>query len=327
MFAVVVLHTAAPMLYKIGKVDFSDWMTANIYDSMVRMAVPLFFMLTGVLLLNSKNQPLSVFFKKRFSKVAIPLLAWSLIYILYKKFAWHQDLNVLYEMIKALNHPQYWHLWFMYTILGIYLFLPILKIFIQNSSKTYQIYFVILWIISVSLIPFVNQTAGLSIKSYLPMFSGYIGYLVLGYLLAQITISKKLVYIALFLILLSTLGTIYGTYELSQKAQKLNHFYYSYFSLTTLIQSVSYFIVLKYVGEKVLYSTKISKIITVLSVSSLGIYLVHPIYLKVLTKFGIDIFKGDPLIMIPVSSFATFLVSFATIYIIQSIPVLKRIAP
>jgi surface polysaccharide O-acyltransferase-like enzyme len=58
------------------------WWTSNIYDSISRGAVPLFIMLTGALLLqpNKADEPLRVFFKKRWNRIGIPVLFWGAIF-------------------------------------------------------------------------------------------------------------------------------------------------------------------------------------------------------------------------------------------------------
>jgi len=328
MLSVVFLHSATPILYQIGKIDFFNWMTGNIYDSMVRMAVPLFFMVSGVLLLHSKEEPLIIFFGKRLLKVVIPLIAWSFIYILFKRYVENQDIDIFKHMIYSFNRAEYFHLWFLYTIIGIYLFLPILKVFIKNSSQSLQIYFIVLWIISVSIIPLINSATNLLIKSHIPMMAGYIGYLVLGYQLSKIQITKKIFYISLFMIIISTLSTIFSTYYLSERANRFVGFFYGYFSISTLIQAMSYFIFLKYISHNILEKLeKTSQIIGLLSITSLGIYLVHPIYIKILNKIGISVLNGNPIIMIPLTAISTFLLSFITIFIIQKTPLIKRISP
>lgn len=328
MFSVIFLHSAAPILYKIGTIDFSYWMIGNIYDSMVRMAVPLFFMVSGVLLLNGKDEPLLTFFQKRFIKVFIPLIAWSFIYIILKKYGTHQDINIVKNMIYSLNRPEYFHLWFLYTILGIYFFIPILKIFIKYASENNKMYFIVLWIISVSIIPFINKISGYSINSYMPMMAGYIGYFVLGYQLAKIKITKRIFFLSFFFIVISTLITIFGTYYLSNQVNMFDGFFYEYFSVSTLIQAIAYFIFLRYIGQNILNkSTKIPHLITTLSMTSLGIYLIHPIYINILSKVEISIWNGNPIVMIPFISILTFLLSFLTIFMIQKVPIIKQIVP
>lgn len=328
MFAVIFLHSAAPILYEINKIDFSYWMTGNIYDSMVRMAVPLFFMVSGVLLLNQKDVPLPIFFKKRFFKVVIPLIVWSFIYIIAIKFGANKDINIFKHLIASLNRPEYFHLWFLYTIIGIYLILPIIKVFIKNASNNIQIYFIILWIVSVSVIPFINYFMGYQIKSYMPMMSGYIGYLILGYQLAKVKITKNIFYISMLIILTSTLITVFGTYYLSEKAGEYISLFYGNFSVSTLLQAISYFIFLKYIGENTLtkYRT-ISNGVSIISITSLGIYLIHPLFINILSKIGLSVHTTNPLIIVPIVAILTFILSFITIFILHKLPFGKTIAP
>ena len=83
MFGVVLLHVTAPLLYKYGKTPMSYWWTANIFDSAVRVCVPLFFMISGYFLLD-KSEKLSRFITKRIKKVVVPLVIWSIVYIIWK---------------------------------------------------------------------------------------------------------------------------------------------------------------------------------------------------------------------------------------------------
>jgi len=331
MFAVIILHSSAPILYRFNHIDFSDWMTGNIFEGMVRMAVPLFFMVSGVLLLNSKKEEgLLDFFKKRFSKVVIPLLVWSLFYILITKYSHGKNIDIFTHIIYSFNKPQYYHLWFMYSILGIYLILPILKVFIKNSNQQLQWYFIGLWFIAGVVLPFFNHFhfIQLWVKSHLPMMVGYMGYLVLGYLLAKITITKKLFFTALLFIVLGSTATAYGTYYLTNEASKFVGYFHGNFGLFTFILAVAYFIALKYIGENILVKyEKTSNIITLISASSLGIYLIHPMFLRLFNKLGFNVFAGPAYLMIPAVAIGTFLASFIVIYIIQKIPVIKQIAP
>lgn len=50
-FLVILLHSAAPLLYQYSSISKADWWVANIYDSISRICVPLFFMISGYLLL------------------------------------------------------------------------------------------------------------------------------------------------------------------------------------------------------------------------------------------------------------------------------------
>jgi surface polysaccharide O-acyltransferase-like enzyme len=77
--AVITIHVAAPYLYKYGSIPMLNWNFYNFIDSLTRFAVPFFVMLSGALLLN-RNDSLKDFLFKRFSRVLIPFLFWSIIY-------------------------------------------------------------------------------------------------------------------------------------------------------------------------------------------------------------------------------------------------------
>src|SRR3546814_17201773 len=73
---VVILHVAAT---RFGTFD-DQWWASNFYDSLARSCVPLFLMITGVLLLG-KQESLPAFLSKRFARILPPLLFWSLFYM------------------------------------------------------------------------------------------------------------------------------------------------------------------------------------------------------------------------------------------------------
>ena len=119
-FCVVFLHSASPLLYRYNELPELYWMIGNIYDSSVRMCIPFFFMLSGYLLLE-KDEPIYTFFKKRFNKVLIPLVIWSLFYIFWKAYYEDSSEISLYSFYSIALSPAYFHLWFLYAIIGIYL--------------------------------------------------------------------------------------------------------------------------------------------------------------------------------------------------------------
>ena len=65
--------------------DIVNWFSTDVYGAIGMLGVPLFVMLTGALLLNPNrdNEPLECFYKKRFDRIALPFIFWTIIY-----FAW-----------------------------------------------------------------------------------------------------------------------------------------------------------------------------------------------------------------------------------------------
>lgn len=324
IFFVIFLHSASTYLYEFQKIDMSSWWVANIYDSIVRMAVPLFFMITGVIFLKMKDEPLKVFFKKRLMKIVIPLLLWSSVYILFRKYIEGQDISVVKHIILSFFHSEYYHLWFLYTIVGVYLFIPVLKVFIDNASKKLQYYFIFLFIVSAVLIPFITDILTIEIPNYLIMMQGYGGYLVLGYLLSYIKVDKKIIWLSIFLIFSGTVITALGTYHLTLRDNQFNSFLYDNFSVSTMIQAIGFFLLLKYIGEKIVRNMFINKIILLTASLSFGIYLIHPIVMWFFENIMVYTNDIDLIYYIPLKAISVFISSALLIYLLQKIRLFKR---
>lgn len=86
--------------------------------------IGLFFMVSGALLLPVK-MPTKVFLQKRFLKVCIPTFIWSIFYLL---LSWNSAERFVQHVLSIPFSAQGTGiLWFMYTLMGLYLLAPILS--------------------------------------------------------------------------------------------------------------------------------------------------------------------------------------------------------
>src|SRR5471030_1264351 len=193
LFAVIVLHTSAVLLAQYGKVPLNDWLTADIYNAIVRFAVPVFVMITGALLLHREYE-LGDFFKKRLSRVVTPFLFWSLVYIGY---SWYNDeisfgadvwVNTK-QVLHLLKYGSSYHLWYVYMLIGLYFVIPVIGKFVRNATENEILYFLVIWFGVMMLSQ--SYLARFNPQVYLHYFAGYIGYLVLGHYLAIKSINFK----------------------------------------------------------------------------------------------------------------------------------------
>lgn len=320
--AVIVLHVSAPILYKYGEISDKDWIIANVYDGMVRFCVPVFFMLSGALLL-SKDYELSYFFKKRFWRILPPLIFWSLIYIFYdyiligeKSFT---PIEFIKMIIRNLFNGSQFHLWFVYTLLGLYLLIPILRKWIKNSNNNDIVYFIIIWFITIIYsLPY--------FKMYLPKipltnFTGYVGYMILGYYLSNLTIKNK--YIPIIFTLIGITITIFGTYYLTVRNNEFSGYFYGYLTPNVILSSVGIFLLFK---KYRIENSIMKKIISFLSDESFGIYLVHILILTLLNNIGINWTFTNPIISIPITALICIILSSLIIYLIRKIKYGKYIS-
>ena len=80
ILSVIVLHATRDATSFQPEADFEvwRWWIVDIYQSLSRVGVPLFVMLSGALLLQpSKKEPLRLFFKKRWTRIGLPFLFWG----------------------------------------------------------------------------------------------------------------------------------------------------------------------------------------------------------------------------------------------------------
>lgn len=109
----------------------------------IYIAVPLFVMLSGALLLG-KDESLGVFFKKRFKRVLIPFIAWSVIWGVFLFYKENKTMAgcLPWIVISFFNNGVHGIYWFVYLILGLYLITPLLRKITLNADRNLQIYFV-----------------------------------------------------------------------------------------------------------------------------------------------------------------------------------------
>lgn len=122
ILAVVLIHTTTKTLDASGlNVVGMSW--SLFLNQISRFAVPLFFMISGfVLQLNYPNHTsYLIYLKKRFSKILVPYIFWSLIYIL---LVYRQPIkNIFYDLLSGEASYQ---LYFIPALLIIYLIFPFL---------------------------------------------------------------------------------------------------------------------------------------------------------------------------------------------------------
>lgn len=129
---VVFMHTAASGL-RAGILPDAPYVTGgwhlmNLVTSFAFTAVPLFFMISGYLLLsNEKTRSVSYLFRRRIPRLLVPLAAWTLLTVVWQSVTSGGGISgVLTGLRDALYAPAIPPLWFMYTLLALYLLSPFL---------------------------------------------------------------------------------------------------------------------------------------------------------------------------------------------------------
>ena len=132
-----------------------DGLWVTLLGSALRSCVPLFVFISGYLLLPVRMSTLE-FIKKRFFRVAVPLIIWVILYAVIPQpgsaFSWNDTVDHLTE--STLNFPSPGgHLWFVYMILGVYAMMPIISPWLDRISKSTEEAFLVIWIFT-TILPF-----------------------------------------------------------------------------------------------------------------------------------------------------------------------------
>ncbi len=333
IFAVIILHNAADYDDQLGDIPASHWWAGTIWDGLVRFCVPMFVALSGAFLLKqSKEVTFSEVFKKRLPKIIIPLIFWSLIYILYEGYAseegirsinWMEKLKVFYQ------GPVIYHLWFLYMMIGIYLLYPVMNLFITAAKEVHIRYFLIVWFISNCIINISDAITDTTFGVGLNFFAEYSGYFVLGYYLTHYTFSKRQLTVAYLL------GVAGFSLSILFPAICI-HLHFD--DRATLIESdftpdivlcvtglILWFQNRTYTGKPGL----ITKIISQISKESFGIYLVHVLVMEIIFSDDnsyADVVDGwHPGWAIPLKALIILIVSFLLVKIIRLIPYFRKV--
>ena len=331
VFQVVLVHLSYVIFFK-EELLSANWVAANFYDSLSRMGVPLFFMVSGYLLLG-KSEPTADFFRKRLVKVGIPTIFWSVAYLFWSVEAYRNGtmnpLRIALSMLKTMYLGDVEiHLWFLYILIGIYLVTPLLRVFVSAVSRKDLTYFIVLWFVATPLFELAQRLIGYPTALVIPVVTGYVGYFIMGYWLADFTLKPLGRLLCMLGILLAVAVTFIGTNLLSANAGTIDAYFYSYFSLPTVLASFCGFLLLKDLGQKM---GNVGKLVRVVSETSFGIFLIHIFITDLLRRgalgFRLYSWMAPSIYMIPLTGLAVFIVSFGFVFILRKIPVLKLLVP
>lgn len=338
-FLVVVSHSCDAF---VGQFDnnYSEFLTGTLIGSLVRPCVPLFVMISGVLLL-PVNMDMPTFYSKRAKRLLIPFIFWSLLLpvlyylyinsgvkivsptIVFEDHSLGMTLQKLYTFVFNFNYDTT-PLWYVYMLIGLYLFIPIISAWLKQAEKRDIKIFLRIWIISMCL-PYIQMLAPLlgytgnfgnmgllGICDWNPYgmfyyFSGFLGYIVLAYYLKTYPFQwswNKTLLVAITLFLIGYAATA-GGFILTQKyypGSYANLEIIWYFSgINVFLTTFSVFIVMQKL------KVKGSPMLTKIAALTFGIYLCHFIFVQL----GYDLIYPNiavpaflKIIMIAVFSFA-----------------------
>ena len=182
--AVVLLHSAALIVSEPAAYGHGAWLAANLYDSAARWCVPVFVMVSGALLLDpDKPQDARRFYSKRVARICAPLLFWTLFYLAWRTgLDWWDDGHVDFSFWprKVAQGEPYYHLWYLYMIVGLYLFAPLVRLlYVRSTPRSRSLW--VVGILGLAILDALYRRAlGAQPGFFLTWFLPYISYFLAG---------------------------------------------------------------------------------------------------------------------------------------------------
>ncbi len=321
--AILLVLLAHTIKYFPVNVDYLASPTLLSYLTISRMGVPLFFMLSGALLLN-KEYLISQFFKKRFSRVLIPAVFWYIILFLSVASANSFNFDLMYIWIYDAPFP-----WFVCAIIGIYLLMPIFNSFVKEYATKGAEYFLVLWLIFIVLTN-LNLTEEYYVTLIFQNFGVYMGYAVLGYYLTNKEFNIYSLPMAIFCSIIFIICVAINMYN----AWNFTTIVYIE-SLSIIIQCSALFLVLRYLSKFASFNPKsavskmhnfieksfIGTLIYTLSICSYTIYLMHEHIINLLLQY----YPITTFDLVPAAFALLALGSLIVAAILSKIPVLNKL--
>jgi surface polysaccharide O-acyltransferase-like enzyme len=306
------------------------WWASNIYDSIARVCIPLFIMLAGALLLqpSKADEPLRIFYKKRWDRLGLPFIFWSIIYFAWAGFVYGKPLS-LQSVVQGVLTGPYYQFWFLYLLVGLYLLTPFLRVALKHASRHVLKYTLVVWFIGTAIVPLITLFGSYYVNANFFIFTGWLGYFILGAYLTKVNIKRSLLYLGL---ICGLLWTIIGTYlTIATLGERFSQFFYDGFSVNMIIASAAVFLLLLAVPNESIQAKfpKINRVIKLISANTLPIFLFHVMVLETLQNgylgVTISITTMNPLISIPLITVLTLMICLAIIVPLKKIPYVKRI--
>jgi len=355
-FLVVLAHSCDPFVSQFDN-NYPEFLSGALWGSFLRPCVPLFVMMTGVLMFPIKME-MSAFYKKRITRIVIPLVFWSivlpLLYFLYfalgattvspaivvEDHTWEATLPKLYTFIFNFNFDTT-PLWYLYMLIGLYLVMPIINVWlIQASQKDIKLVLKI-WIISM-FVPFIQMVA--PVLGYTGIFgnmgilgicdwnafgtfyyfSGFLGYIVLAYYLVRYPLNwnmKKTLSVAIPVFLIGYAITAFG-FILTQKYYPASYanleIIWYFYGINVFLMTFAVFIIVQKI--KIKNTTLLKKAAPL----AFGIYLCHFIFVQISYDLLYNTLPVPAFLKIPAIACLAFAISYVLIWLMSKFSLTRK---
>lgn len=334
----ILCHTGTFFVLNYKDPNSIEFITGNIFTQ-ISASIPLFLMLTGALFLREeKNFNLDKFLKKSW----LPLVFLSIIWTLF--YGWFYGYGIPYltnqpasfevfiNYLITFDGSSYPHMWYSRMIIGMYLLIPILRLFLKKENQNY-IKYLIIGTLVIQFIPATLNvfTVGLDVTLkdfietfYLQPLTGYVAYFLFAWYVRTFPLSKRLRRIIYALGIVCVLISVLSPQFLISTIPSISDYVHSGLDIVSFLWGISVFVFLLTIFKDKINTNQLS-----IEASNFvyGMYIVHVFFLELFVQvfFPYESFPIHIPIVYLITTFAFVMITSFVIVWITSKTRLKRI--
>ncbi len=321
--SVVMIHVTSGIMDnhtipEVGVIRALIWSEMQV--ALLRWAVPVFFMMTGALLLDPRKE---VTWRRVWGYVRWMLLVlctWGLSFCLMQRFFTERSFSLTLiagSVLDLLSGKGFSHLWYIYALIGVYLLLPVLRAWVATAGDREQR--TLLWVLFAftCVVPTVNSAFGLELSTFL-WLSSSVFYVFLGrYAHEKLDLDCKLLAIGIASVIACMALKAYGILAVGDYWKWLH----GPSCPLEAVWSLCVFLLMKrWLDCQYRKGGAVERLATL----SLGIYIVHPLFINFLYKaFGMGPWSLPPVIFESVCWTVSFLGSIMLASISKRTPLMR----
>ncbi len=330
IYLVVTAHVTIGLTMPLTPLTFNWWLGTAIFYACF-CSIPVFVMISGALLLDpSREEPPREFYRKRMIRVGVPLAVWSIVYLFVRAFIDKEHLTAsrIFELI--LTADPYYHLWFLYMVVGLYLVTPILRTVVRHAAPRERVFVIVMMLVLANAHGQADNVLWQNQRSIFTLFIPYIAFYLLGFELGRL--DPRRMPPAKYVVLGVLLCVVYlGAFAPLFVARHGGvgpgeRFLFDFFTPPIVLPSIAIFWMARRRDALGAPATGFpKKAVEWVASTTLGIYALHPLILNRLQHaLRNHTNEGSFLLGVLVVPLVTFALGYLITSILMNIPVLRR---
>jgi surface polysaccharide O-acyltransferase-like enzyme len=281
--AVIIFHVFANIANSFGTflTEFEKYIS-TIFVNIWLWHVPSFVMISGVIFLN-KEKEISIrkLLKKYVLRIILALFIFGIPFAFMEiLFNAHYQFNISQLGLSILNvvEGKLWdHMWYLYMIAGLYILLPLFKLFVNYTSRRTLEYVLIILFVFTSVIPTFQNILSFKFGIYIPINSIFVFYLLLGHYIHQynICVNNRIIFSMVLLYIFYVV-----LMPINKNFISVTNIIGLYSNISPLVVMIT-FSIFCYFRQNI----KSNKLFDFVSPQIFGMYLIHPFFLNIFFKF------------------------------------------